>query len=134
MKPCFVRLAGRSAARRRRSIVFAIPMLFGALTAAHGQVVTPKTVPVHQDEQFAIFPAARAGMAGISIALDDSLADPFVNPAKAWMGGRGVMFTAPFDHNVTGGHGGGRTLPLGGIASHGAWAGSFVVAWQDLQH
>lgn len=114
--------------------MFVLPMLFGALTAAHGQLVTPKTVPVHQDEQFAIYPSTRAGMGGVSIALDDSLSDPFVNPAKAWMAGKGVMFAAPFDHNITGGHGGGRTLPLGGIALRGAWAASFVAAWQDLDH
>ena len=50
---------------------------------AHAQLVTPKTVPVFQGGQFDILPSARAGMGGISIALDDSLADPYVNPAKA---------------------------------------------------
>lgn len=109
-------------------------MLLGAMAAAHGQLVSPKTVPIRQDDQFAIFPSARAGMGGLSIALDDSLADPFVNPAKAWMAGKGMVFTAPFDHTITGGHGGGRTLPLGGVGSLGDWAGSFVVAWQDLNH
>ena len=134
MKSCFVRLVGRSAAGSRRSMFKAVPMLLGAMAAAHGQLVSPKTVPIRQDDQFAIFPSARAGMGGLSIALDDSLADPFVNPAKAWMAGKGMVFTAPFDHTITGGHGGGRTLPLGGVGSLGDWAGSFVVAWQDLNH
>src|SRR5215213_5112188 len=106
MIPCFVRLAGRSESVSRRSIALAGTLLVGAFTAAHGQLVTPKTVPVQQDEQFAVFPSLRAGMAGLSIALDDSLTDPFVNPAKAFMGGRGMMLSAPFNHNVTGGHGG----------------------------
>ena len=71
MNSCFVRPAVRSVA------LFVV-----ASTAAHGQLVTPKTVPIHQDEQFSIFPSLRAGMAGVGIALDDTLSDPFVNPAK----------------------------------------------------
>src|SRR5215211_2173665 len=69
MISCFVRLVGRSGSVSRRSTVFAGTMLLGAFTAAHGQLVTPKTVPIHQDEQFAIFPSMRAGMGGLSIAL-----------------------------------------------------------------
>src|ERR1041385_3259591 len=121
MKSCFVRLAGRGTAVSRHTIVAALPMLLGAMAAAHGQLVTPRTVPIRQDEQFAIFPSARAGMGGLAIALDDSLADPFINPAKAWMAGRGVMFAAPYDHSITNGHGGGRTLPIGAIGSRGDW-------------
>jgi hypothetical protein len=71
-------------------------------------------------------------MGGLSIALDDSLADPFVNPSRAF--GVQRMFLAPFNHNITGGHGGGRTLPMGGVLSRGDWAGSFLVAVQDLDH
>lgn len=134
MKRFFVRLAGRSDGVSRRSIVGAVPLLLGALTAAHGQLITPKTVPIHQDEQFAIFPTTRSGMAGVSIALDDTLADPFNNPAKAANVRGGRMFTAPFAHGITTGHGGGNTLPVGGVASSGAWAGAAVFALQKLNH
>lgn len=126
MRPCFVRLAVRSAV--------AISMSLGALTAAHGQVVLPRTVPIHQNEQFAIVPSTRAAMGGVTIALDDSLADPFTNPARASMIRRDVTFAAPFNHNISGGHGGGRTLPVGAMLTKGDWAAAFVAAVQDLDH
>ncbi len=120
MRSCFVR--------------FAVPMVFGALTTAQGQLVIPRTVPVLQQEQFAIIPSVRAPMGGVSIAFDDSLADPFINPALASMVKHNMVFGAPFNHNVTFGHGGGRTLPLGGMTSNGDWATAFVFAVQDLDH
>jgi hypothetical protein len=132
MKSYFVRLVVRSEVRR--TFVGVVPMLLGALTAAHGQLITPKTVPIHQDDQFAIFPTARAGMAGVSIALDDTLADPFANPAKATNVRIGRVFTAPFSHGISAGHGGGSTLPVGGVASTGPWAVAGVVALQKLNH
>jgi hypothetical protein len=109
-------------------------MLFGAFTAVQGQLVQPKTVPVHQDEQFAIFPSARAGMGGVSISLDDTLSDVFNNPSRATGVRKGIAFAAPFNHNTTSGHGGGRTLPMGAVGSSGDWSGSFIVAFQGLDH
>jgi len=109
-------------------------MLLGALSTARGQLVTPKTVPIHQDEQFSIIPSARAGMAGVSIALDDTLADPFVNPAKATNVKVGTIFTNPFSHGISAGRGGGHTLPLGGLGAMGNWSGGVVFALQELDH
>lgn len=66
------------------------------------QVVTPKTLPVLQSGQFDIFPSARAGMGGATIAVDDTLLDPFVNPAKATRIGVSHIFGAPFFHSISG--------------------------------
>ncbi|UCF20448.1 MAG: hypothetical protein JSU87_03300, partial [Gemmatimonadota bacterium] len=56
--------------------------IFAALPgAADAQFVSLKTVPIATDEQFLFFPSQRLGMAGVSIAIDDTLLDPFVNPA-----------------------------------------------------
>lgn len=100
--------------------------------AVAAQLVTPKTVPVHQSEQFDIFPSSRPGTAGIGIALNDTLLDPFVNPAKATrvLGGR--VFGVPSSHDVSGDRGGGRTLPLGGMATIGPWSVAGVAALQQL--
>src|SRR2546426_5209194 len=46
------------------------------------QLISIKTVPIAQGDQFAIFPSNNFGMGGVSIALADTLLDPFVNPAK----------------------------------------------------
>jgi hypothetical protein len=134
MKSCFVRPVVRRAASPRRSSPLAAIMLFAAGTAGHAQLVTPKTVPIHQDEQFAIFPSVRAGMGGASIALDDSLADPFENPARATRvkRGTGTVFSLPFSHALSTGHGGGSTLPLGGEGRVGPWAGAVLIALQHL--
>ena len=67
---------------RRRLASIAFAAMLGAPPVA-AQLVTPRTVPVLQDEQFEIYPSSRPGLAGISIAIDDTLGDPFVNPAKA---------------------------------------------------
>ena len=54
MSSCFVRLAGRRFVDPC-VMMLAVPLCIGVSRLAGGQLVTPKTVPVHQDDQFAIF-------------------------------------------------------------------------------
>jgi hypothetical protein len=96
------------------------------------QVVTPRTLPVLQSGQFDMFPSALAGMGGATIALDDTLLDPFVNPAKATRIGVSHIFSAPFFHSISGGRGGGRSLPVGGGGSWGAWSATGLLTFQQL--
>lgn len=103
-----------------------------ATAPATAQLVTPRTVPVMQDEQFEIYPSSRPGLAGISIALDDTLADPFTNPAKATRLRGFTLSTAPYSHSISGNRGGGRTLPIGFLARTGPWALAAVGAMQQL--
>ena len=110
----------------------ALVAIFAASPAA-AQLVTPRTVPVMQDEQFEIYPSGRPGLAGISIAIDDTLADPFANPAKATRLRGFTITTAPYTHGISGSRGGGRTLPVGLLASSGNWAGAFLGAMQELE-
>ena len=49
---------------------------------AQAQVIPIKTVPLAAGDQFRIFPSQNLGMGRVSIAVDDPLLDPFVNPAK----------------------------------------------------
>lgn len=116
---------------RRRLASIALAAILGAPPVA-AQLVTPRTVPVLQDEQFEIYPSSRPGLAGISIAIDDTLGDPFVNPAKATRL-RGLMLTmAPYSHGISENRGGGRTLPIGFLASSGSWSGAVLGAVQQL--
>lgn len=101
-------------------------------TPLSAQLVTPRTVPVHQADQFDLLPSSRAGMAGLWIALDDTLLDPFVNPAKATRHRQNAFFALPYAHSISGQRGGGRTVPLGGYFSGGAWSGAATVAVQQL--
>lgn len=99
-------------------------------TSLAAQLITIRTLPVSQSDQFAFFPSNNLGMAGVSIALADSLLDPFANPAK---GGRlrvSQVLGSPTSYSVTGGAGAGRTLPLGTFTRAGDWFGG---AWLALQ-
>ena len=106
--------------------------LIATATPARAQLVTPRTVPVMQDEQFDIFPRSRPGLGGLTIAIDDTLGDPFSNPAKGTRL-RGLTITvAPYSHGISNDRGGGRTLPVGVLASSGEWAGGLLGAVQEL--
>ena len=82
-----------------------------APNVAASQVIAPRTVPVLIGQQFDILPSDRAGMAGVTIALDDTLIDPFVNPAKASRVRNAFFSIAPFFYNSSNSDGGGRTFP-----------------------
>ena len=114
----------------RFAIAASVAMI--AASPAAAQLVTPRTVPVMQAEQFEIYPSSRPGLGGVSIALDDTLADPFTNPAKATRLRGLTITTAPYSHGISGSRGGGRTLPIGFLASSGDWAGAFLGAMQQL--
>jgi hypothetical protein len=99
---------------------------------ACAQLVTPRTVPVLQDEQFEIYPSSRPGLGGISIAIDDTLADPFTNPAKASRLRGFTISTAPYTHSISGSRGGGSTLPVSILASTGDWSVALLGAMQQI--
>jgi hypothetical protein len=67
----------------RRSLMAIGILLLPAFHAAAAQIISTKTVPVAEGDQFRFLPSANMGMAGVSIALPDSTLDPFVNPATA---------------------------------------------------
>src|ERR1043165_7835191 len=46
------------------------------------QLISIKTVPIAQGDQFDIFPSQHRGMGGVSLALADTLLYPFRNPAQ----------------------------------------------------
>jgi hypothetical protein len=109
-------------------------LTLGALPNAGAQVVTPRTVPVLIGQQFDILPSDRGGMAGVSIALDDTLVDPFVNPAKARRVRQPLFSVAPFFYNSSNTDGGASTFPVSGVAPFGksGWSGGGLFALQSL--
>lgn len=110
--------------------LFLLPLTAPVPVAA--QLVGLKTVPLAAGEQFMIFPSLTLGMGGASIALDDALADPFVNPAKgAWTEGT-RFFSVPTFYSVSNDNGGARTMPVGLQLGSKRWFGGGMVALQDL--
>lgn len=100
---------------------------------ARAQLISLKTVPVAAGDQFLIFPSQRLGMGGVSIAVDDSLLDPFVNPAKGARLRGTRLFGAPTFYRVSGNDGAARTLPVGALFGSPGWFGGLSLSMQQLE-
>lgn len=104
-------------------------------TSLAAQLIQIKTLPIADGDQWRFFPSANIGLGGVSIALRDSLLDPFDNPAK---GARlterkkGIFFGSPTAYSVSQNAGGGMTLPLGGVVRSGSTFGGLAVAFQEI--
>lgn len=111
-----------------------VPLLLVAALAqpSPAQVISIRTVPISQSHQFDLFPSLRAGMGGVRIAVDDSLADPMVNPALGGRIGASRFFGSPGVYSVSSRAGAGRTLPVGAWLRSGRWFGTLAVAAQQV--
>ncbi len=127
-------MAARPLARLRPASSLAFALLIVAATRAAGQVIQIKTLPLADGDQWRIFPSAASALGDVSIALADSLLDPFMNPAKGSRvaSGRGAFFSSPTFYSLSDHAGGGRTLPIGGIARWGSSFGGFMLAMQEI--
>jgi len=108
--------------------------LCAPLCATAAQIIPIKTLPIAQSDQFNFFPSANQAMGGVSLALTDSLLDPFVNPAKGARLRSGSMqfFGTPTFYSISRAAGGGQTLPVGALLSRGSLFGGAVFAMQEL--
>jgi hypothetical protein len=106
--------------------------VIGGPAPAAAQLISIKTVPVAEGDQFAFFPSANLGMAGVSIALHDTLLDPFGNPAAASRIRRTHFFGAPSFYSVSSDAGSGRTFPVGAFAQRGSSFAGVVLALQEV--
>jgi hypothetical protein len=102
--------------------------------AAHAQYISLKTVPLAAGDQFLVYPSATLGMGGVSIALDDPLLDPFVNPAKGARLAESIAFTSPTFYSISNNAGNAKTLPAGILFTDGAVFGGGLVALQELEN
>jgi hypothetical protein len=107
-------------------------LLIGVSSTATAQLISIRTVPVSQSHQFQIFPSRTMPMGGVSIAVTDSLLDPFSNPAMGMRLGATRFFGSPAAYSVSSDAGGGRTLPVGALAKRGAWFGGVWLALQEI--
>ncbi|UCG88662.1 MAG: hypothetical protein JSW71_09035 [Gemmatimonadota bacterium] len=96
------------------------------------QLISLKTVPVAAGDQFMLFPSRNLGMGGVGIALNDTVLDPFVNPAKGSRVGESHVFAAPIYYSVSENAGSGTTLSAGAAVA-GRWFGSGMVGLQQLK-
>src|SRR5688572_16546908 len=114
-------------------VALCLSTLFAAgVSSAAAQLISIRTVPVSQAHQFEIFPSRTIGMGGVSIAVADSLLDPFVNPAQGARVGATRFFGSPATYSVSSGAGGGRTLPVGALSRSHSWYGGVWLALQEV--
>ncbi|MEC9016045.1 MAG: hypothetical protein VYD37_06140, partial [Gemmatimonadota bacterium] len=81
-------------------------------TELTAQLIPIRTVPVASGDQFLTVPSETLGMGGVMIALDDSLADGWVNPAKGVFIGESSFLGAPTFYGISDHGGGGKTFPM----------------------
>ncbi len=98
-----------------------------------GQLISLKTVPIAAGDQFLIFPSENLGMGGVSIALNDRLLDPYVNPARGAHFGESQVFSSPTFYSVSNRAGSARTIPVGSNFTSRDWFGGVFVALQNLR-
>jgi hypothetical protein len=107
-----------------------------ALVAFAGPVsaqnITLKTVPIPTGEQFLLFPSATLGMGSTMMALDDSLAAPFSNPARRLDGDRARVFATPTFYGEANRWVGGRSLPIAALYGGDRLHGGFAIAMQQI--
>ncbi|MFC1620407.1 hypothetical protein ACFL45_10740 [Candidatus Neomarinimicrobiota bacterium] len=80
---------------RFRSTVFSL-LLAAFPLSIMGQIIGVKTLPLITTRQFNLAPSYYAGMGGVSIALEDALADGYRNPALITRLDGSLLYLAPF--------------------------------------
>jgi hypothetical protein len=109
------------------SVLVSVPV------GAAAQVISLKTIPVAAGDQFLLFPSDKLGMGGVAIALDDSLLDPFINPAKGARLSESRVFAAPTFYSMSQNAGSARSLPVGVLFRSGRTFGGGMAALQQLK-
>src|SRR5216117_2792064 len=114
-----------------RAVCLAVP-LFCFVSPAPAQLIPIKTIPIAQGDQFQVFPSNNLGLGAVTIALPDSLGDPFANPATAARLRGARLFSAPTVYSVSGNAGGGRSLPFALLARRADWYGGLALVLQQV--
>lgn len=120
------------AVRRAMRSLAPWPIAVAFAPALGAQIIPIRTVPVATGDQFTVLPSRTLGMGGAGIAIDDPWLDPFLDPA---LGGRiteSSFLAAPTFYGIEGRSGSGRTLPLAGLFTSGAWFGGASIALQQI--
>ena len=98
------------------------------------QLISIRTVPVASGDQFLTVPSQTLGMGGVTIALDDSLADGWVNPAKGVLIRESSFLGSPTFYGISDRGGGGKTFPMAGLFQGDTWFGGAALAVQQIEN
>jgi len=115
------------------TLIVGIITLWTAPGRSQAQVIGIKTVPVATGDQFLLLPSERLGMGGVSIALDDMLLDPFLNPAKGALIQESILVGTPTVYGISNENGSGRSLPVSALFRSDHEFGAISFALQQLE-
>ncbi len=107
--------------------------LGGAWAGLEAQIVPIKTVPVASGDQFLLFPSDKPAMGGVTLALADTLGDPFGNPATGSRIPESLFFTSPTYYGISNRNGSGRSLGAGILTRGDRWFGGAAASIQELE-
>jgi hypothetical protein len=108
------------------SIILTIPSFVTA------QLIPIKTIPVATGDQFLIYPSQNLSLAGLSLAVNDSLLDPFVNPARGNLIQGSRIVSNPSAYSISDDLGSAQTFPLAILSRSESWFGTVSLAVQEL--
>lgn len=120
-----------------RNVGSLFALLMAAVLTAHpvsSQIIPIRTVPVASGDQFLMVPSSTLGMGGVRVAVDDSLANGWSNPAKGVLVGETLFFSSPTFYSISGNNGGGRTFPIGGLLAGARWFGGALMSLQQIDN
>jgi len=110
-------------------------LLGGAFVAdAAAQLVPVRTVPVASGDQFLLLPSSTLGMGGVHLAVDDSLGDPWSQPAKGVMIEESSFLGSPTFYSISDRGGAGRAFPIAGLFTGERWFGGVSLAMQQIDN
>ncbi|HZI21395.1 MAG TPA: hypothetical protein VFD76_02730 [Gemmatimonadales bacterium] len=115
-----------------RHALAVILVLLAVAGTPRAQLITIKTVPIAQGDQFDIYPSMNQGMGGVAIALPDTLLDPFRTPERGGRLTQARFFGAPTVYAISSNTGGGRTLPVTAFTPLGSWYAALSLAVQEV--
>jgi len=119
-----------------RSLVRSLQILL-ALSAVGGarldaQLIELKTVPIATGDQFLLLPSRTVAMGGVTMAVDDSLGDPWVNPARGVRVAAPLLLGSPTFYSVASDGGAGRSFPVAALLRGGRAFGGVAFALQQI--
>ena len=116
-----------------RALPLALLLLVPLAPPAQGQSIPIKTVPVASGDQFVFFPSRTLAMGGVTLAVTDTLGDPFANPATGSRIPASFFFGSPTFYSISDGNGSGRTLPVGAFFAGTDWFAGGSLSLQELK-
>ena len=115
-------------------ILASAALLLSAPAVTAAQHITLKTVPIPLGEQFQLLPSRNLGMAGVHVAIDDPLLDPFTNPARGAAVDELRIFALPTVYSETNNTLGGRSFPIAAVIPGRTVFGNFAFAMQQVDN